>query len=38
MGTAFEKQYNAMFKDEALDLTVEIEAMQKALKRDGMTD
>ena len=38
MGTAFEKQYNAMFKDEALDLTVEIEAMQKALKRDVMTD
>lgn len=36
MSRAFDLQYENMFKDEALDLTVEIEAMQKALKRDGL--
>lgn len=37
MGDAFDKQYTAMFKDEQLDLTVEIEAMELALKREGLS-
>lgn len=36
MAHAFDLQYENMFKDEVLDLTVEIEAMQNALKRDGL--
>ncbi len=35
---AFDKQYDNLFKDEKLDLTVEIEAMQLALRRDGLID
>lgn len=35
-GTAFDNLYNAMFKDEKLDLEVEVEAMQLSLKRDGL--
>lgn len=38
MAHAFDLQYENMFKDEALDLTVDIEAMQMALKREGLID
>ena len=34
--SAFDSLYNAMFKDEKLDLEVEVEAMQLALKREGL--
>lgn len=33
---AFDNLFEAMFKDEKLDLEVEVEAMQMALKRDGL--
>ena len=33
---AFDNLFEAMFKDEKLDLEVEVEAMQLALKRDGL--
>lgn len=38
MAHAFDLQYENLFKDEALDLTVDIEAMQMALKREGLID
>ena len=37
MCKAFDLQYDNLFKDEALDLHVEVEAMQMALKRDGLS-
>lgn len=33
---AFDSMYEGFFKDEKLDLEVEVEAMQMALKRDGL--
>ncbi len=37
MSRAFELLHDNMYKDEALDLTVEVEAMQMALKREGLS-
>ena len=34
---AFDLQYDNLFKDEELDLTVEAEAMQMSLKREGLS-
>lgn len=34
---AYDLQFDNFFKDEVLDLTVEVEAMQMALKRDGLS-
>ena len=36
MKIAFEKQYKSLFSGDMLDLTVEIEAMTIACKRDGL--
>ena len=36
MSHAFDLQFDNMFKDEQLNLEVEVEAMQMALKRDGL--
>jgi len=35
---AMEKQYNSLFDDEKLDLTVDMEALTLACKRDGLLD
>ena len=35
---AMEKQYNSLFDDDKLDLTVEMEAMTLACKRDGLLE
>ena len=34
--TAMEKQYSAIFENDILDLTVEMEALTQACKRDGL--
>lgn len=36
--SAMEKQYNNLFEDDRLDLTVEMEALSLACKRDGLLD
>ena len=33
---ALKKQYESLFENDKLDLTVEMEAMELAFKRDGM--
>ena len=37
MARAFDLMYDNMYKDEALDLDVEIEAMKMSLKREGLS-
>ena len=37
MAHAFDLMYDNMYKDEALDLDVEIEAMKMSLKREGLS-
>ena len=37
MSHAFDLMYDNMYKDEALDLDVEIEAMKMSLKREGLS-